>query len=100
MSHIRALADLLRSEDPRNHQVAAVVASDQDFVAAVEEVVQLKENLYLKKNTINIFRKGDRWSIVIKPPDLWNFIDYDYYHFDTVIEAALHLKKLLLCETS
>ena len=109
--HIQTLADLLRSNDPANHIVAATIASDDDFIAAVQVLVDkaaeiLKDGIPLgidilvsTKINLKVYPHEERQVQLV------SYLDSKYmemtepatWHPDTAC-AALHLKKLLLCE--
>ena len=111
---INSLADLLRSEDERNHAVAAAIASDEDFIRAVEVLYQEAkakfENRGLPYYSF-IFKNSSDFELFISFSStmfegtnicfqVGSWVQDKQFFTPDVREAALHLKKLLLCETS
>lgn len=106
--HIQTLADYLRSPDPANHILAAMISADEDFVAAVEVLVNeaaeiLKDGIplgieILLSTKINLKAYPHKEKRV----QLVSYLDNKYmemtepvtWHPDTAC-AALHIKKLL-----
>lgn len=106
--HIQALADMLRSDDPQNHQVAATIASDSDFIAAVQVLVDEAEEVFAQgffylldvfvssEISLTVFEAGDeRFMTYVPNKDHLVFNSTAIHHPDTTA-AALHIKKILL----
>ena len=104
---VKSIADLIRSDDARNHAVAAAIASDEDFVAAVELIYEDKftqSDHYVRLSVVRSEKielyvhlyGAEAWRIVVRTTANDGYIVKP----QSISEAALHLKKLLLCETS
>lgn len=113
-AEIQTLADYLRSPDPANHILAATIASDEDFVAAVELLYEQAKYKFEAGGLPYHF-------LVFVPPRSYtptfhvSFVSTTFENTSTSFrvgswahneqcftphlkDAALHLKKLLLCE--
>lgn len=106
--HIQTLADLLRSDDHGNHAVAAAIASDEDFVAAVQLLVDEAEEVFNQgffylldvfvssKINLMVFEAGDDRFMTYYPQSNKRIFDCGAIHHPNTAAAALHIKKILL----
>lgn len=104
---VEQLADYLRSPDPANHILAATIASDSDFIAAVQVLVDEAEEVFANgffylldvfvssEISLMVFEAGDeRFMTYVPNKDHLVFNSTAIHHPDTTA-AALRIKKIL-----
>lgn len=106
-NHIENLADYLRSPDPANHIIAATIASDVDFIAAVQVLVDEADQVFAQgffylldvfvslKISLMVFEAGDERFMTYVPNKDHQVFNLTTIHHPDPAAAALHIKKIL-----